>query len=53
MAILGVDDFKSKPYILIALHKQPDSCVDVAASAFLNQFEAVKCVHMSSYFTYI
>ena len=37
-----IDDFKSKPYILIALHKQPDSCVDVAASAFLNQFEAVK-----------
>jgi len=33
---------KSKRYILIVLHKQPDSAVDVAASNFLNQFEAVK-----------
>ena len=37
-----IEDIESKCYILIALHKQPDSAVDVAASAFLNQFEAIK-----------
>ena len=37
-----IDNIGSKHYILIALHKQPDSAVDVAASAFLNQFEAIK-----------
>lgn len=35
-------DIETKQYILIALHKQPDSAVDVAASSFLNQFEAIK-----------
>jgi len=38
----GVNNIESKHYVLIALHKQPDSAVDVAASAFLNQFEAIK-----------
>lgn len=37
-----IDEIESKNYILIALHKQPDSAVDVASSAFLNQFEAIK-----------
>jgi len=37
----GADNIESKHYVLIALHKQPDSAVDVAASAFLNQFEAI------------
>ena len=37
-----IDEIESKNYILIALHKQPDSAVDVASSSFLNQFEAIK-----------
>ena len=31
-----------KKYIFIALHKEPDSALDVQSSSFLNQFEAVK-----------
>jgi len=38
---IGAGSIDSTRYILIALHKQPDSAVDVAASAFLNQFEAI------------
>ena len=37
-----IDEIGSKNYVLIALHKQPDSSVDVASSAFLNQLEAIK-----------
>jgi len=33
--------FISDKYVLIALHKQPDSAVDVAAASYLNQIEAI------------
>jgi hypothetical protein len=41
MQYYPIDSIRKK-YIFIALHKEPDSALDVQSSNFINQFEAIK-----------
>jgi hypothetical protein len=43
-AFMRFDSIESikEDYVLIALHKEPDSALDVQSSVYLNQFEAIK-----------